>query len=102
MKIRYILLQNNNNVCFTILDMDERFRSNGDEDRKIFESSNGFKVMSCNQPEIVVSRCRCYDSSDERLIYLRGALRKKDSNMCTMELANCKDARQYVKDAHTA
>lgn len=91
MKIRYMLLQNGNNVCFTILDMDERFRCRPDGSTITFMNSHGFSISSYSNTEL-----------RNKKVYLRGKNKNKDYDFSFIKLDSYEDAKEYIKNVHRA
>jgi len=95
-KIHYALFELNGNVVFTIFDMDERFRwktkKTIHDPEYFFAASNGWKIESVTQPQIVPRK---------KTIYLRGVSRDNDKKIAVLpedSHVKCSEIHEALQD----
>ena len=84
-----IEIKNSNSVTFEIIDMDERFRSNGVQ--KAFTAKNGMIVLSEVSPAMYING-----------IFLRGTSKTLDRSACNLVFPNYIAASLHVKKIEEA
>lgn len=79
MKIKLKIVKMEKAMSIQILEMDERFRHNGEHGRNSFLASNGWLIQSCNYPDMLLTTLK---------IYLRGHIKEFDDHSIVQRFEN--------------